>query len=105
MFFFSAIILLSSQGGKPMLYTVLGYREMDFKSQDGSQVRGTQIFVSYKDRDVVGLSAGKVFLRRSLIDEMREQGKIIVPGCLVDVEYNERGKVASVRDILSDKDI
>lgn len=49
-----------------MLAKVLGKRPLDFKSDDGKQIQGTQIFVAYKDTNpksqVDGELVEKVFI-------------------------------------------
>lgn len=39
---------------------VLGTRKLDFKSQDGNSVCGTQIFIAYKDPDPKSTAEGEM---------------------------------------------
>lgn len=45
-----------------MLAKVLGTRDLDFKTNDGNEIKGKQIFVSYHQDDVNGEIVDKVFV-------------------------------------------
>lgn len=52
-------------GRKVILMTakVLGTRDLDFKANDGNEIRGRQVFVAYKQDGVDGDMVDKVFIR------------------------------------------
>lgn len=45
-----------------MLAKVLGTRDLDFKTNDGNEIKGKQIFVSYHQDNVNGEIVDKVFV-------------------------------------------
>ncbi len=45
-----------------MVATVFGTRKLDFKTNDGNEINGTQIFVAYKQDGVDGHMTNKVFV-------------------------------------------
>lgn len=46
-----------------MLAKVLGTRDLDFKTNDGNEIKGKQIFVSYRQDGVNGELVDKVFVK------------------------------------------
>jgi len=76
-----------------MKMRLLGARDLDFKANDGSQVRGMQLFVAYAADGVVGEMTDKLFIRDGV--EL-PQFKV---GDNIDVAFNNRGKVDSVQSI------
>lgn len=46
-----------------MTAKVLGTRDLDFKANDGNEIRGRQVFVTYKQDGVDGDMVDKVFIR------------------------------------------
>jgi hypothetical protein len=76
-----------------MKMRLLGARDLDFKANDGSQVRGMQLFVAYATDGVVGEMTDKLFVRDG-VD--LPQFKV---GDSIDVAFNNRGKVDSVKPI------
>lgn len=45
-----------------MIAKVLGTRDLDFKATDGKEIKGRQIFVSYREDKVNGEMVEKVFV-------------------------------------------
>ena len=74
-----------------MLMNLEGVRKLDFVS-DGETIQGTQIFVTFKENGVTGMMAEKLFLRSDV--SLPENLKI---GEAIDVTFNRRGKVESVK--------
>lgn len=46
-----------------MIAKVLGTRDLDFKANDGNEIRGRQVFVAYKQDGVDGDMVDKVFIK------------------------------------------
>lgn len=46
-----------------MTAKVLGTRDLDFKANDGNEIRGRQVFVCYKQDGVDGDMVDKVFIK------------------------------------------
>lgn len=76
-----------------MKMRLLGARELDFKANDGSQIKGMQLFVAYQAENVVGEMADKLFIRDGLELPQFKVGETI------DVAFNNRGKVDSINPI------
>lgn len=74
--------------------TIVGFRDMSFKGNDGSQVNGRQFFFTMADPYVTGLTAGKFFLSAAALETV---GYIPKPGDVVEVFYNRFGKVSQIR--------
>jgi len=76
-----------------MKVKLVGYKELDFKSKEGDQVKGTSIYVEYKDDDVVGLMADKKFIKNSEVIEIDLKQFI---GKDIDIELGLKGKVCCI---------
>lgn len=76
------------------LMTIVGFRDMSFKGNDGSQVSGRQFFFTMKDDQVTGLTAGKFFLSAAVLANV---GYVPNVGDVVEVYYNRFGKVSHIR--------
>ena len=46
-----------------MTAKVLGTRDLDFKANDGKEIRGRQVFVAYKQNGVDGDMVDKIFIK------------------------------------------
>lgn len=65
-----------------MIVTVIGTRKLDFKSQDGKEIKGTKVFVEYDgtDDNTEGKIADSVFISTS--------SDIIVPAFKFGEQYD-----------------
>jgi len=77
-----------------MIVELTGYRKLDFTAQDGSVVKGTQLFISFSDEDVVGSKTEKVFIR----DGMPLPAGM-KPGDAISIEFDMKGKVVDISGI------
>lgn len=85
-----------------MLAKVLGKRPLDFTSSDGKQIKGTQIFVAYKDMnpksEVEGELVQKVFISSN--------SPVVIPlfkyGDEYDFRYETVGFGTSARSVLKE---
>lgn len=75
-----------------MLVTLQGFRSLDFKTNNGEQVKGTQIFVSFDDETVTGKMTDKLFVRPEI--KLPEN---IKPNDVLSLQFNMKGKVQSIR--------
>lgn len=64
-----------------------GHRSLDFVSQDGKKIQGTQLSVSYPAEDVTGELVDRIFVRRGI-----ELPTEMVPGDVLDISFNNKGK-------------
>ena len=74
-----------------MQVSLVGFRALDFKSDSGDQVKGTQLFVSFPDSETTGSMTEKLFIRSGA-----QLPQNLKPGDLLDVTFNMRGKVETV---------
>lgn len=51
-----------------MLAKVLGTRKLDFKTSDGTEIKGTYVFVAYASEHVEGEQADKIFIPKDKED-------------------------------------
>ena len=80
-----------------MRVTLQGFRALDFKSDNGDQVKGTQLFVSFPNDEVTGNMTEKLFIRpETQLPEKLKAGDVL------DVTFNMRGKVEAVTLVKSD---
>ena len=77
-----------------MQATLLGIRALDFKSKDGDQIKGTQLFVSFPEAETDGLMAEKLFIRADSKTQLPDK---LRPGDVLDVSVNLKGKVEAVK--------
>lgn len=76
-----------------MLMRVLGIAPVDFKSQDGAQIKGFSVYTAFEDERVTGERTEKLFVRQGI-----ELPKMSI-GDTVDVLFNMRGKVEAVEAV------
>lgn len=75
-----------------MIHTVLGKRPVSFKSDDGRDITGTTLYLGYEEEGVEGMATDKVFISTAKMPK-----NDIVVGAEVDVLFDRRGKVDSIR--------
>jgi hypothetical protein len=79
-----------------MVVKVVGYQPVDIPGEGRDLgVKGTSIFYTYTpsaDSDIIGEKASKVFLR-SQKDGTTGLPEGFKPGCAVNLDFNERGKL------------
>jgi len=69
-----------------------GFRELDFKADNGERVNGTQLFVSFDDESVTGKMTDKIFVRPEIqLPANLKQGDVL------NFQFNMKGKVQSIR--------
>lgn len=76
-----------------MNHRLLGFRELDFKSDRGEAIKGTQLFVGFDENGVTGQAVDKLFVRDGL--DLPE----LTPGMVLDVQYNRKGRVVAVKAV------
>ncbi|MCL2546289.1 MAG: hypothetical protein FWE06_03725 [Oscillospiraceae bacterium] len=68
-----------------------GIRALDFKSDNGENVKGTQLFVTYNDESVNGLMTDKIFVKQEVqIPQGIKQNDIL------NLMFNNKGKVIAI---------
>ncbi len=76
-----------------MQHKIHGFRKLDFKSNDGNQVQGVQLFTTYQADGVTGEQTDKIFIRADM------EIPSVKIGDLIEVFYNNRGKVDSIKAV------
>ena len=76
-----------------MHHKIHGFRNLDFKANDGNQVQGVQLFTTYQADGVTGEHTDKIFIRADM------EIPSVKIGDTIDVFYNNRGKVESVKTV------
>ena len=74
-----------------MVVTVVGKSQVDFIAKDGSNIKGTNLFVNHLDEHVDGLKAEKFFIKASI------DCSDIKAGDTIDILFNQKGKVDTIR--------
>lgn len=74
-----------------IFYVLLGYRPLDFTTDDGNAVKGTQLFVRFPEDGVTGEMCDKLFVRDGI------ELPALTPGMTLDIRFNRKGKVAAVK--------
>ena len=73
----------------------IGIRELDFKTDDGDEVKGTQIFYSYPSDGVIGEKTDKLFVRKGSFQLPPE----LAPGKHLDWSLSRRLLISKERSI------
>lgn len=76
-----------------MEFKCIGIRQVDFKGNDGNQVSGLNLWLSYEDPHVDGVAVDKIFIPLSRVPRLT-----FVPdvGASCRVVYNKFGKVHDI---------
>lgn len=76
------------------MFTVVGYRDVDFIDDKGRRVQGTSVYyTSDEGKNVVGEEVGKFFLTFKISNDCNYLPTV---GDQLKLYYNRFGKVASV---------
>jgi len=74
-----------------MLATLQGYRALDFTTEDSKRIRGTQLFISFDEDNVVGQATDKLFVKPEVeLPTQMQQGDSL------EIYFDRKGKVESV---------
>lgn len=73
-----------------MVVRLHGIQIMDFVSQKGEQIKGTNLFICFAEDGVVGEKADKIFLKDGFALPP------VKPGDMIDIDFNNKGKAVGV---------
>lgn len=73
-----------------MKVKLLGARELNFQSGDGTTVKGVQLYISFPEESVVGEMTDKLFLRDGFVLPACK------PGDMLEITFNRKGKPESL---------
>ena len=74
-----------------MKVKLLGLQELDFATDRGDKIKGTNIWISYPEKDVTGETAVKCFLSPELLGSTK-----LSVGLNFNIEFNAKGKIAAI---------
>lgn len=74
-------------------FAVFGVQNINFKNNDGDLVRGTNLFLGFKDENVIGLKAQKFFLK--------EDFKLpdIKPNDKLHLTFDMKGRITEIKKL------
>ena len=75
------------------VYTCIGIRNVDFKGNDGNQVSGMNLWLSYTDPYIDGVGVEKVFIPSSRVSKLSFLPTV---GSVCELFYNKYGKVQDI---------
>lgn len=75
-----------------LVVQVIGKQILDFTTRDGQMIRGTNLYVAYKEANTEGLKADKIFVRDGI--EIPKEMKI---NDKLDISFNNRGKIEEIK--------
>ncbi len=73
---------------------IIGLRDSSFKGKDGTEVNGTNIYLTYPLEKGIGEGSERVFMTEAKLCDGGYSPKI---GDEVFIEYNRYGKVSAIR--------
>lgn len=78
-----------------MKVKLIGFKRMDFKAQDGGNIKGINLYISYPDvaNETTGQMCDKVFIKNEDIIAIKLNDFISKD---ISVEFGMKGKVFSV---------
>lgn len=82
-----------------MKVTLLGFKSVDFKNNDGERVQGMNIFIAYPDENVVGVAAEKKFIGQPVFDGFGISPEKLADSIdtVVDVEFGRKDKIVGLK--------
>lgn len=78
-----------------MRVCVRGIRELNFKTENGDEVKGTQVFYSHPEEGVIGEKTDKLFIRKGSLQLPPE----LAPGKYFDIFCDTKGHVEHIQAV------
>ena len=78
-----------------MRVCVRGIRELDFKTENGDEVKGTQVFYSHPEEGVIGEKTDKLFIRKGSLQLPPE----LAPGKYLDIFCDTKGRLEYIQAV------
>lgn len=76
-----------------MKVKLVGVRKLDFNTDDGKNMKGTQLFFTYADDGITGMATDKKFIQR---DEVFQINPFDFINKDIDIEFGRKDKVTCV---------
>lgn len=70
---------------------LLGYSKIDFVSDKGDRVEGSNLYISFNEENVTGQKCDRVFVKKDI--QLPEQVKI---GDTLNLYFNNKGKLEAI---------
>ena len=77
-----------------MIVQLIGAKKLQFKSQNGQEISGTNLYVAFPEENTEGLRAERFFLKDSI-----ELPKDVRLNDKIDISFNHKGKIEAVSKI------
>jgi hypothetical protein len=74
-----------------MISQLIGFQPIQFTNNNGEEIKGTNIYITFKDENVTGLRAKKMFIKNGI--ELPKDAKI---NDTVEIAFNFKGKIESI---------
>lgn len=76
------------------MHNVIGFRNVDFTTQEGNRIQGVNLFLTYDDDHVIGQAAEKMFISSQKLSNI---GYVPCVGDKIQVFYNRYGKPDNIQ--------
>ena len=77
-----------------MKVKLMGVQDLDFSTDSGDRIKGSNLFVAFEDEHVTGMKTDKLFIREDI--KFPENVKI---GEQLDILFNMKGKPETISKI------
>lgn len=81
-----------------MKVTLVGFKSVDFKDDNGDRVQGIKIFIAYPDDNTVGCAADSKFIRQNVFDGFGITVEQLADSvdCVIDIEFGMKNKLVGI---------
>ncbi len=81
-----------------MKVTLVGFKSVDFKDNNGDRVHGIKIFVAYPDNDTVGYAADGKFIQQQVFNSWGITPEQLTDAVdqVIDLEFGMKNKLVGI---------
>ena len=81
-----------------MKVTLVGFKSVDFKDDNGDRVKGIKLFIAYPDDNTVGLASDGKFIRDNVFAGFGITPQQLADSvdCIIDIEFGMKNKVVGI---------
>ena len=82
-----------------MKVTLVGFKSVDFKDDNGDRVQGIKLFVAYPDENTVGCAAEGKFIRENVFSSFGITPQQLADSvdCVIDIEFGVKNKIVGIK--------
>lgn len=73
-------------------YVTYGLQPIDFINNNGERIEGTNVFVGYRDENVIGQRTEKLFIKKGF-----PIPKELVPGAVIELWFDIKKRLDGIR--------